>query len=90
MIADDLIEIFACPETHQTLRLADADLVAKLNERIAAGTLKNRSGKPVTEKLDGGLIREDGRILYAIQGDIPILLVEEGIEMSGPSAGGRC
>ncbi len=85
MIADDLLQLLACPETKQPLSLASSDTVSALNEKIAAGSLRNRSGEPVSTALDAGLVREDGRILYPVQDEIPILLVEEGIELSGAS-----
>ena len=34
-------------------------------------------GKPITE----GLVREDGRILYPVEDGIPVMLVEESIEL---------
>ena len=33
--------------------------------------------------MDGGLVREDGRYLYAIRNDIPIMLVEQAIPLEG-------
>ena len=54
-----------------------------LNNQIAEGVLKNNAGQPVTEKLDGGLIRADKKILYPIRDDIPVMLIEEGIPITG-------
>jgi len=61
---DNLLEIICCPETHQPLRHADAELVTDLNQRIEAGTLLDRVEEKVGQKIDGGLLREDGKILY--------------------------
>ena len=36
---------------------ADAVMIEKLNHQIATGQVKNRGGQPVTEKIDGGLVR---------------------------------
>jgi uncharacterized protein YbaR (Trm112 family) len=63
--------------------LADQALIAKLNEAIRGGQLKNKVNKPVTEPLDGGLIRSDRKILYPIREDIPVMLIEEGIPLEG-------
>jgi uncharacterized protein YbaR (Trm112 family) len=63
--------------------LANDALIARLNARIERGELKNKAGQPVTEKLDGGLIRADKKILYPIREDIPVMLVEEGIPLEG-------
>jgi len=39
----------------------------------------------VSEKLDGGLIRADRKILYPIREDIPVMLIEEGIPIENLS-----
>lgn len=82
-IDKELLAILCCPETKQDVALADVALVARLNERIARGDLKNKAGQTVTEKLDGGLIRADKAILYPIREDIPVMLIEEGIPLEG-------
>lgn len=79
MIDAELLKILCCPETHQELRVAEPALIEKLNQQIAAGSLKNRAGRPVKEKIDGGLVRADGKFLYAIRQDIPVMLVDEAI-----------
>jgi uncharacterized protein YbaR (Trm112 family) len=61
--------------------LAGEAVIADLNSRIRQGTLTNRAGKPVTERIDGGLIREDGQYLYPIRDDIPIMLIDEAIAL---------
>ena len=79
MIHTELLKILCCPETHQGLRVAETALVEKLNQQITAGGLKNRAGQPVKEKIDAGLVRADGKFLYAIRQDIPVMLVDEAI-----------
>ncbi|MCZ6596744.1 MAG: hypothetical protein O7B99_03815 [Planctomycetota bacterium] len=86
MIDKELLEILACPETHQSLAEADEALVGRLNERIAAGGVKNVGGADVTEAVEAGLVRADGKILYPIRDDIPVLLIDEGIPVD-PAAG---
>lgn len=81
MIDPELLKIMCCPETHQPIALADASLIEKLNQQITAGQLKNRIGQPVKEKIDGGLVREDGKFLYPIRGDIPVMLIDEAIAL---------
>ena len=78
---DKLLEIICCPETHQPLRRADVELVTSLNQRIEAGTLFDRVEEKVGQKIDGGLLREDGKILYPIRQNIPTLLIEQGIPL---------
>lgn len=79
MIAPDILAILCCPESHQDLALADDATVQKLNAQIAAGTVKNRAGHLVREKIDGALRRADGKYLYPIRQNIPVLLVDEAI-----------
>jgi len=77
MVDKNLIEILCCPETKQNVSLIDADAVKKINNGIKAGTVTNRGGATVKEVIGGGLLREDGKYLYPIREDIPIMLIEE-------------
>lgn len=81
-IDESLLKILVCPENKSVLRLAGQDLIERLNQRISNGTLKNRSGQAIRELLDGGLVREDNKILYPIQGRIPVMLTDEAIELA--------
>jgi uncharacterized protein YbaR (Trm112 family) len=76
-----LLDILACPETKEPVSVADDALIAKINAAIEAGTLQNRAGQKVTEKIDGGLVRQDQKYLYPIRDDIPIMLIDEGIPL---------
>ncbi len=77
----DLLKMVLCPETRMPLREADAALVARLNEGIAGGRVKNRAGRLVETPLDGGLIREDGAVVYPVIDGIPVLLIDEAIPL---------
>jgi uncharacterized protein YbaR (Trm112 family) len=77
----ELLEILVCPETRQPVALAPDELLASLNEKIKAGDLRNRGGKTVETPLQEGLLREDGRILYPVDDSIPVMLIEESIEV---------
>ena len=81
MIDPELLKIMCCPETHQPIGLAEPALIEKLNQQIAARQLKNRAGQLVTERIDGGLVREDRKFLYPIRGTIPIMLIDEAIPL---------
>lgn len=81
MIDADLLEILACPQTRQPLRLAEAGELTALNERLQKGEVQNVGGDTVAEVVEGGLVREDGVILYPIRDGIPVLLVHEGIAL---------
>jgi len=82
MLSPDLLKILCCPETHQDLRVAEQTMVESLNRNIANGSVKNRAGQPVSIKIDGGLIRADGKFLYLIRQDIPVMLVDEAIPLA--------
>ncbi|MCC6697393.1 MAG: hypothetical protein IT365_17315 [Candidatus Hydrogenedentes bacterium] len=82
MVDPKLLEILVCPENKTPVTEADAALVARINAAIEAGTLKNRAGEKVEERVDGGLIREDRAYLYPIRDDIPIMLIDEAIPLS--------
>lgn len=81
MIDTDLLDILACPQTRQPLRLAEQAELEALNARLAGGTVQNVGGDTVAEVVEGGLVREDGKILYPIRDGIPVLLVHEGIAL---------
>ena len=81
MIDKDLLDILACPETHQSLAVADAKLIERVNALVAAGKALNKAGKPVTEKLTEALVRADKKIVYPIRDGIPVLLIDEGIPL---------
>ncbi len=78
----ELLEILACPETKQPLSRASAEVIEKLNQGIRGGSLRTRGGESVSEELEEGLVREDGRVLYPVSGGIPVMLIEESIELS--------
>ena len=49
--------------------------------KIAAGSVKNRAGEVVREPVEGGLVREDGRVVYPVREGIPIMLIDEAIAL---------
>jgi uncharacterized protein YbaR (Trm112 family) len=89
MIDAELLEILVCPETKQPVRLADPALLARVNQAVAAGRLHNRGGEAVVAPLDEALVREDGQVLYPVRDDIPIMLIDEAIEVGGMTDAGE-
>jgi uncharacterized protein len=80
-IDKDLLAILCCPDTKQAVTMAEPTLVNQLNEAVARGALMNKAKKPVSQHLDGGLVRADRKILYPIRENIPVMLIEEGIPL---------
>jgi len=83
MVDPELLEILVCPETKQPVRVADDDLVERINLAIQSGEIRNRAGEQVKDPIDGGLVREDGVLLYPVREDIPIMLIDEALELDG-------
>jgi uncharacterized protein YbaR (Trm112 family) len=82
VIDRELLEKLVCPETRMRLAAADAALLARLNAAIAAGRVVNRAGHRVERAIEGGLVREDGQVLYPVIDRIPSLLVDRAIPLA--------
>ncbi len=80
-VSPDLIEILVCPETKQPVHLANAEELASINTRVAGGDMRNRGGNKPERAFDEALIREDGQIAYPVEDGIPVMLIEESIEL---------
>ncbi|MCP4035626.1 MAG: hypothetical protein GY944_26160 [bacterium] len=81
-VSQELLEILVCPETKQRVSPATDEIIGRVNARIEAGDLRNRGGDAVSKPVTEGLLREDGKILYLVDDGIPVMLVEESIELS--------
>jgi uncharacterized protein YbaR (Trm112 family) len=81
MLDKETISILICPVTGQSLSLADAPLIAKINQAIEAGKLQDQLGRLVKQPLAEGLIRQDGKVLYPVRDGIPVMLADEGIAL---------
>ena len=54
-------------------------LQGKLNKAIESGEIAYVDGEPVASTLDEALLTDDGKVIYAVQDDIPVMLPERGI-----------
>ncbi|MCA9471730.1 MAG: hypothetical protein MRJ96_04545 [Nitrospirales bacterium] len=81
-IDSSLLSILCCPDTKQQVTMADSQLIEEVNSGIEKGEILNRAGGQVKEKLDGGILREDKKVLYPIRDRIPIMLIEEAIVLN--------
>jgi uncharacterized protein YbaR (Trm112 family) len=80
-IDNELLEILVCPESRQTVEIASAQILQRLNAEIDAARLRNRGGDIVEKHIEEGLVREDGKILYIIEDSIPIMLIDQSIKL---------
>lgn len=81
MLSPEFLKIARCLHTGTGLRLADASLLQRLNQAIAAGQLRNSLGDPVSRTLDAALINEAGELAYPVIQDVPVLLRDEAIDV---------
>ena len=74
-----LLEILCCPVSKTPLTVLGQEKLDKLNSTISSGDALYVDGKKVKDPLTEGLITEDGKVIYSVQDDIPVLLEEKGI-----------
>jgi len=77
-----LLEILCCPVSKTPLTVLDSKKLDKLNSAIAGNEALSIGGEKVIEPLQEGLITQDGKVIYPVHDDIPILLEEKGIGTS--------
>ena len=81
MLDPEFVKILVCPDNRTPVRVASDQEVTILNQKIEEGILQNIGGRKVKDKLDGGLIRVAGDRLYPVRKNIPVMLVEEAIQL---------
>lgn len=79
MFDSNLLDILCCPETRESLQIAQEGLLASVNDAIAKGSVCNVAGEKVNEVLKEALVTEDGSRLYIVRDGIPVLLADEAI-----------
>jgi len=78
-VNDELLEILCCPVNKTPVRRMNQEELDRLNEAIRAGRASHVDQSAVKQELEEGLITEDGRMIYAVDSGIPIMLEEKGI-----------
>ncbi len=74
-----LLEILCCPVSKTPLIRLGQEKLGTLNNAISSGDALYVDGEKVKEPLQEGLITEDGKVIYPVLDDIPVLLEEKGI-----------
>lgn len=77
-----LLDILVCPVTRLPLTWLPAAELEALNRAVAEGRVKHRDGSVVEAALEQALVTRDGKLAYAVQDGVPVLLEEQGIVMS--------
>ncbi len=72
-----MLDILACPENLTSVRFATRKEIDSARQRITAGSVKHWDATPITEAFDALLIRADGKIAYAFQGNVPVMLIDK-------------
>lgn len=78
-----LLDILCCPESKQPVSLLAARPLEALNRALAEGSLKLGDGSPAQGPLQAALITADGQRVYRIDDGIPVMLVDQAIDVRG-------
>lgn len=74
-----LLDILCCPVSKQPVALLNAGQLAALNRAVDTGELRNNDGERIDQRYHAGLITRDGRTVYRIDDDIPVMLGDQAV-----------
>lgn len=74
-----LLDILCCPVTKTPVKLLSHAQLDALNREISQHAAKTTAGAEVRSTLGAGLITTDGKLIYRIDDDIPVMLADEAI-----------
>ncbi|HEU4617631.1 MAG TPA: Trm112 family protein [Gammaproteobacteria bacterium] len=77
-----LLDILCCPVTRLPLERMPVSRLERLNALVGERKIKNRGGATVEQALEEALVTRDGKLAYPVRDGIPVLLEDEGIELS--------
>jgi len=79
MLDRRLLDILCCPVTKTPVRPLSTGELDALNRAIETGAVRSDAGTQVKTPAAAGLITRDGRTIYRIEDDIPVMLADEAI-----------
>ncbi len=74
-----LLDILCDPVTKSPVKPLSKTQLEVLNRAIAQGGVLTTAAAAVSAPLQGGLITADGKVIYRIEDDIPVMLADEAI-----------
>jgi uncharacterized protein YbaR (Trm112 family) len=74
-----LLDILCCPVTKVPVRPLARNELDVLNKAISAGEVQTTASVRVSSALQAGLITSDGKLIYRVEDDIPVMLADEAI-----------
>ena len=82
MIDRRLRDILCDPVTKMPVRPLPAGELDALGRAVAAGKVSTEGGTQLKAAPSAGLITRDGRTIYRIEDDIPVMLPDEAIQVA--------
>jgi uncharacterized protein YbaR (Trm112 family) len=82
MLRPEVLATLCCPEDRSALSLASELLITEINTIIRRGRLRNQAGQVVEHRIEGGLTRAGGDLMYPILQGIPVLVRDEAIPLA--------
>ena len=74
-----LLDILCCPVSKSPVKPLNKAQLETLNLAIQGGSVKTTVGAAVSAPLQAGLVTLDGKVIYRIEDDIPIMLIDEAL-----------
>jgi len=74
-----LLDILCCPVSKSPVKPLSRAQLDALNGAIARGAVQTTVGAAIGAPLQAGLISMDGKVIYRVEDDIPVMLADEAI-----------
>ncbi|MFL2869398.1 MAG: hypothetical protein ACJZ8O_01500 [Pirellulaceae bacterium] len=81
LVDEHILSILRCPNSGESLSIADDEFIALLNQRILDGQMANATGESVDDVIDGGLVNESATWLSPVYGRIIDLNPTDAIDL---------